>query len=797
MEYGNSLKINMMNKIWTVVFFACVVVFQSCSNKATDIFVSENDEMPGALSYRSLKEAIDKAYQLKQADSTTDIVIHIQPGNYYLAKPIVISPLLNGLIIKGEGSDVVSLKGSLELNVKWEQYNENIFVCDVEKDIDFDQLIVNGKTQILARYPDYNEEGGYWQGYAADAISKERIKSWEHPKGAIFHAMHKGKWGGFHYQVVGVDEEGAAILEGGLQNNRPSKPHDEYRMVENVFEELNSPGEWYLDKENKKMYYWPASGVDISSAVFEGVVLKNLIQITGNEQHPVKNITIEGIRFQHTQRTLFEKYEPLLRSDWTIYRGAAIFFEGAKDCALNNCEFTNLGGNVVFVSRYNRNITIQNNHIHDCGASAICFVGDASAVRSPSFQYGNFVPGNEMDTVPGPKNNLYPKDCRAYDNLIYRIGRIEKQSAGVQISMAMNITVSHNSIYDVPRAGINIGDGTWGGHILEYNDVFNTVLETGDHGSFNSWGRDRFWHPKRPVMDSITLANPKMPLWDAIHTTIIRNNRFRCDHGWDIDLDDGSTNYHIYNNLCLSGGIKLREGFYRVVENNIMVNNSLHPHVWFVNCDDVIRKNIFSAGYKDVNVLSWGKEMDYNLFPTEESMLKAQIYNIDANSDFGEPVFVNPEHMDFSVANHSPALKLGFVNFPMDQFGVLSAELKKLAHTPEIPELKNLEELVGKASPLVAWLRNEIKSVDSKEEQSAYGLNTAEGVIILKMWKGSYAAQGDGLKNKDVILKVEGEKVKDVKAFFNLLKKYNQAETVSMVVMRNQSEYEISVKVRK
>ncbi|PJF32922.1 MAG: peptide-binding protein, partial [Phototrophicales bacterium] len=113
--------------------------------------------------------------------------------------------------------------------------------------------------------------------------------------------------------------------------------------------------------------------------------------------------------------------------------------------------------------------------------------------------------------------------------------------------------------------------------------VFNTVLETSDHGSFNSWGRDRFWLPNRKRMDSLTMANPQMPLWDAIHTTIIRNNRFRCDHGWDIDLDDGSTNYHIYNNLCLNGGIKLREGFYRVVENNIMVNNSFHPHVWFAN----------------------------------------------------------------------------------------------------------------------------------------------------------------------------------------------------------------------
>ena len=40
----------------------------------------------------------------------------------------------------------------------------------------------------------------------------------------------------------------------------------------------------------------------------------------------------------------------------------------------------------------------------------------------------------------------------------------------------------------------------------------------------------------------------------------------------DIDLDDGSSNYHIYNNICLNGGLKLREGFYRTVENNIIIN---------------------------------------------------------------------------------------------------------------------------------------------------------------------------------------------------------------------------------
>ncbi len=784
-----------MSKTTLILLILIITALQSCKNQAIEIFVNETGESEHELTFKSVNEAIEKAYQIKADDSNADIVINISAGDYYLSSPIRINSQLSGLKIIGANKAEVTLKGSVPMNLNWESFSENIFVADISADIDFDQLIINGKPQILARYPNYNEEGGFWQGYAADAISKERIASWSKPTTAIFHAMHRGKWGGMHFKISGVDEKGEAILEGGLQNNRPSEPHNEYRMVENVFEELDSPGEWYFDAGERKLYFWPQTGTDLEKASCEAVVLKSLIEIKGDKV-PVKAISIEGITLEHTQRTLFETYEPLLRSDWTMYRGGAVFIEGAENCTVKNCEFTNLGGNVIFVSSYSRNIEISGNHIHDCGASAISFVGEASAVRSPSFQYGEFVPLAEMDTVRGPKNELYPKDCIAKDNLIHRIGRVEKQVAGVQIAMAMDITVSHNSIYDVPRAGINIGDGTWGGHILEYNDVFNTVLETGDHGSFNSWGRDRFWSPKRDKMEEMTTANPEMPLWDAIHTTIIRNNRFRCDHGWDIDLDDGSTNYHIYNNLCLNGGLKLREGFYRVVENNIMVNNSFHPHVWFANCDDVFRRNIITDGYKDVRLLSWGKEMDYNLFPDEESMMKAQLYNIDENSGFGDPMFVNPKNLDFSVAESSPALKLGFKNFAMDEFGVLSPDLKELAKTPPVPVLKTAKELAGNTSVTVSWLRNEIKGVDSMEEQSAYGLNTAEGVIILKMWKGSLAFEGDGLKNKDVILAVEGEKVKNVKEFFGALKKYNYTETVTMLVMRNQAEQELTVRVK-
>jgi hypothetical protein len=82
-----------------------------------------------------------------------------------------------------------------------------------------------------------------------------------------------------------------------------------------------------------------------------------------------------------------ETKEPLLRSDWTIYRGGAVVFNGAEDCLIADCEFDQVGGNGIFVNNYNRRITVRGTHIHGAGASAICFVGDPNSVRNPLFEY--------------------------------------------------------------------------------------------------------------------------------------------------------------------------------------------------------------------------------------------------------------------------------------------------------------------------------------------------------------------------------------------------------------------------
>lgn len=220
---------------------------------------------------------------------------------------------------------------------------------------------------------------------------------------------------------------------------------------------------------------------------------------------------------------------------------------------------------------------------------------------------------DQIDRTPGPKTDEYPRECFVDDCLIAGTGRFEKQSAGVHISTSSEIHVTNCSIYSVPRAGINVGDGTFGGHVVDGCDVFDTVLETSDHGAFNSWGRDRWWHLHGALEDDmLTGTLVDLPTLDAVLPIVLTRIRWACAHGWDIDLDDGSSNYRIFENLCLCGGIKFREGFLRTAAGNVLVNNTFHPHVWPTHTGDVIQRNIVYAPYQPIRVRGWGQLIDMN-----------------------------------------------------------------------------------------------------------------------------------------------------------------------------------------
>ncbi len=787
--------------LWLVMSIGVMGGLASCSTDVTTYYVAPtgDDTAIGSKDqpFGSLAAAKRAVAEEKAKGNTNRFDIIVLSGTYFLSEPLIFGPEESGTAdapytIRAEERGNVVLSAGTPLQLNWQKHNDRIWKAHVPAVDSIEGLYTGGKALTRARYPN-QEEGVYpFGGFSADALAPERIARWANPEGGYIHAMHSGRWGGMHYRITGKDATGALTYEGGWQNNRPSAMHPTQRFVENIAEELDAPGEWYFDRTERILYYFPEKGQQIDETGFIAAQLESVIQLKGSEENPVTDILFEGFTFQHTVPTFMKTREQLMRSDWGIYRNGAVLFDGTERCGIRSATFSLLGGNAVFVSNYNRQTDISGNLIEHIGGSAIAFVGSAGAVRSPAFGYEEFVPANEMDTVSGPKTNAYPADCVAEDNLIRYIGTIEKQVAGVQIQLAARIGVRHNTIYHMPRAGINIGDGAWGGHIIEYNDVFQTVLETGDHGAFNSWGRDRFWHPNRAVMDSLVKVHPEWILLDAVETTVIRNNRFRCDHGWDIDLDDGSSNYEIYNNLCLSGGLKLREGFYRKVYNNILVNNGFHPHVWFENSHDVFTRNMVMTAHQQIQVNHWGDTVDYNFFVDSADLKATQKYGIERNGVVGDPRFVDAPAGDFTLGKDADFLTDGFVNFMMNEFGVVDDHLKALADQPEISPLVIGSALT--AGEAMQWHGSKLKNVETLGEQSAAGLAEIKGVLLLEVPAGSPLARA-GIQPGDVILSCNGTPTDDVLALQKAEASQKWTGRLQLAIWRNQQLNQVELRL--
>jgi hypothetical protein len=208
---------------------------------------------------------------------------------------------------------------------------------------------------------------------------------------------------------------------------------------------------------------------------------------------------------------------------------------------------------------------------------------------------------------------------------------------------------------------------------------------------------------------------------DAMEPVFVRYNMIRESAGWGIDLDDGASNYEITHNVCLGASVKLREGAHRTIANNIFVHPANSPcfhvgneenHDRFVRNITVMRVGAMRAeddlnfemghGFGELYTLiappahgPWLEEIDDNCLYSDLGEFVARVQTrldsdwtggpvqgrkytleewrelgFDRHSVFADPLFVAPEHGDYRVRPSSPALKLGFENFALDQFGL-------------------------------------------------------------------------------------------------------------------------------
>lgn len=681
--------------------------------------------------FATLSRAQQRVRELKN-QTEAPIQVLVREGTYYLRDPLTFHAADSGteaapITYSCYPGEHATISGGQRLRCEWTDHKDGIKKCFLPEvrsgALDFTQLFVNGKRQVRARYPnedssipgkagyilaageitqgasdpnpgpddDMSFSGAPPRGIVFDPATFTRNR-WKHPEEAVIHIFQAAYWGNLQWRVKAIDYDKNYLWfgEGGYQigakwDRHPSRVNERSRFyIENIFEELDTSGEWYLDKRDGILYYMPEPGTDISTAAVEVPLLEHAIEFAGTQQNPVRHIHLDGFRIAHTASTFLKPYEITSLSDWSIHRGGAVFFQGARDCTVRNCWFDAVGGNGVFMSRYNRDNAISGCKFTDSGDSAICFVGDLALTNGSLREF--------------------PYQCRAENNLIHDCGIFGKQIAGVYISRAKRITASHNLIYNMPRAGICIGDGTWGGHVIAYNHIHHTVRETSDHGPFNAWGRDRQWSLAQS--HAPYTVNHSLDAWDvlvdAMEPIIVSNNLFEEQSGWGLDLDDGASNYEIYNNISIGVSMKLREGAYRKVHNNIWYNSRVAVAIhtgnennhdrYFQNISVMIEDDMYSFIAPPARG-PWMEAIDHNCFFKKNGNFSSRVSEIrgemgpsrdvrrytfdewralgfDRHSIFADPMFENPNAKDFRVKPESPVLGLGFRNFEMGRWGL-------------------------------------------------------------------------------------------------------------------------------
>ena len=261
--------------------------------------------------------SLQRAQQAVEKEPGT---VYLRGGIYYLPATLVLTAQDSGTkdapaIFQAYENETPVISGGVKLEkLDWQPVTNGIFQTKVPDDLQTEEIFVNGKRQILARYPNFDPTAKYFDGYAADAISTNRSARWADPTGGYFHAMHPSLWGDFTWRITGKDADGKVMLEGGWQNNRGAAAHSQIRFVENIFEELDSPGEWFLNRKTHMLYFYPPAGVDLKTATVEATRLRSLIEFRGSEAQPVRFVRCRGITFRQAARTFMDTKEPLLRT---------------------------------------------------------------------------------------------------------------------------------------------------------------------------------------------------------------------------------------------------------------------------------------------------------------------------------------------------------------------------------------------------------------------------------------------------------------------------------------------------
>jgi hypothetical protein len=158
--------------------------------------------------------------------------------------------------------------------------------------------------------------------------------------------------------------------------------------VANVFEALDAPGEWYLDRATETLYYLPLPGEDLHTAeVIAPRLATRLLEFRGDVAGArfIEHLTFRDLDFRHVDGDA-ERHNGVYRQGH-MFLGAAVYAEGLRSSVFVNCELAQLGEYALELGPGCWDNRIEQCHFWDLGAGAMQIgLTDLGALLSARFQ---------------------------------------------------------------------------------------------------------------------------------------------------------------------------------------------------------------------------------------------------------------------------------------------------------------------------------------------------------------------------------------------------------------------------
>ena len=501
------------------------------------------------------------------------------------------------------------------------------------------------------------------------------FKQWENPGDIEVVILHV--WSSSRMMVQNVDTENNIVTFTAMPTFAVNQDGLQPYFIENVKEELKSPGEWYLDRPTGLLTYLPEDGEILANT---RVVVPRLVKVmTLIGDYPkdsfVENITFENLVFSHNE-------SPLPREGYSGPQGnpdvpAAIELTGAKNCKFLRCTVSQTGNYGISLGLGSQSNSIVGCRLFDLGAGGIK-IGDIHMKEDA--KYPELPTGNRVE------------NCAISDGgIMYFSGN------AVWAGIVRDTVINHNLIWNFPYSGIAIG-WAWhsnptscGSNHIEYNYISNVLTLIADGASIYTLGRQ----PGTVIRGNVTRDNLKSPF---------------AKHYWQLGLylDEGSSEMLVENNFVYHVGtsaFNMNGGAKNIIRNNILgpVYDFEGTKEVYIRCHKrpYAHSNIFTHNlmyFDSVNMVE--KDMDKSLFDCSENLYwnfagkpfyfcgktftDWQAGGEDAGSINVDPLFEDPAHGDFRLKKSSPAFSLGFKEFDIAAAGLEPAFKDVATHSNSI-----------------------------------------------------------------------------------------------------------------